>query len=397
MRRRAVLFIFRWGLGCVLGCVLGFGPGGGWAGRAAAQDLSSIQIHGFVTQSFLYSGGTNNYLAMDTSGGTTGWSEAAINFNDQVTDNLRVGIQLHYLRLGAFGGDEVDVDWATGDYRFKPWLGVRAGKVKIRWGLYNDTQDADPGYLWALLPESIYSIDDRATNLSELGAELYGRVGLSKGWGALEYSAYYGDYYFASNDGFAQGFKEAGLNFANTPGGRTPGFDLRWKLPLPGLMVGTSLQRTTANGNLTNGTYQETPSYNPTFYTQYDHGKFFASYQYARTVAHTNVQFTGEPAQISSDDSRTWFVMGAYRVTGKLQAGFYYSSELDASAHDNSNPANFGRDWTISSRYDFNPFVYAKVEGHFIHGTVAGFYQFDNPNGVTAHTDLLVAKLGFTF
>jgi hypothetical protein len=320
-----------------------------------------------------------------------------LNFTDSVTDNLRVGMQLHYLRLGAFGGDEVVIDWAQGDYRFKPWLGLRAGKVKIRWGLYNDTQDADPGYLWALLPESIYSIDDRATSLAELGAELYGRVDLSKKWGALEYSVFYGDFYFADNDGFAQGFKESGLNFANTPGGRTPGIDLRWKTPLPGFMVGASSQRDTATGNLTNGTYQQLPTYSPTYYFQYSQGKYFAAYQYARTVSHTSVQFTGQPVQISADDSRTWFVMAAYHPTDKLQVGTYYSSELDASAHDNSDPANFGHDWTLSSRYDFNPFVYAKIEGHFIHGTVAGFYNFDNPNGLTPRTRLLVAKLGFTF
>jgi hypothetical protein len=371
-----------------------------WCSLAAvvsAQDLSNLQIHGFVTQSFLYSGGTNNYLAMNTSQGTTGWSEAALNFNDSVSDNLRVGMQLHYLRLGAFGGDEVVIDWAMGDYRFKPWLGVRAGKVKIRWGLYNDTQDVDPSYMWALLPESIYSIDDRATSLAELGAEAYGRVDLSKKWGALEYSVFYGDFYYADNDGFAQGFKESGLIFANTPGGRTPGIDLRWKTPLPGLMVGASSQRDTAIGNLTNGTYQQLPTYSPTGYAQYSHGKYFAAYQYARTVSHTQVQLIGGPVLPSVDDSRTWFVMAAYHITDKLQSGFYYSSELDASAHDNSNPANFDHDWTISSRYDFNPFVYAKIEGHFIHGTAAGFYNFDNPNGVTPHTQLLVAKIGFTF
>ena len=149
MRRRILLLLFVSGLASPL-----FG-----------QDMSNIQIHGFATQAFLYSG-SNNYLGMYTSQGSTGWTEAAINIVDQPADNLRIGIQLHYTRLGTFGGDEPSIDWAMGDYRVKRWLGIRAGKVKIRWGLYNDTQDADPGYLWSLLPESTYSIDDRATTLS---------------------------------------------------------------------------------------------------------------------------------------------------------------------------------------------------------------------------------------
>lgn len=76
--------------------------------------------------------------------------------NDQLTGNLRVGAQIHTTKLGAFGSWVPGVDWALADYKVNRWIGVRAGKVKIRWGLYNDTQDADPGYLWSLLPESIY-------------------------------------------------------------------------------------------------------------------------------------------------------------------------------------------------------------------------------------------------
>jgi hypothetical protein len=120
-------------------------------------NTGNLQIHGFATQSFVRSNG-NNYLGMDSSAGSTDWTEAAINVNDQVSDKLRVGAQFHLTRLGAFGGDLPSVDWALGDYSFKQWLGVRAGKVKIKWGLYNDTQDADPNYLWSLLPESVVGL-----------------------------------------------------------------------------------------------------------------------------------------------------------------------------------------------------------------------------------------------
>ncbi|MGA2419947.1 MAG: hypothetical protein ABSG69_07665 [Candidatus Acidiferrum sp.] len=367
-----------------------------FAGTVSAQDLSNIQIHGFATQAFLYSN-DNNYLGMNTSQGSTGWTEAAINIVDQPNDNLRIGIQLHYTRLGIFGGDEPSIDWAMGDYRVKPWLGLRAGKVKIRWGLYNDTQDADPGYLWSLLPESIYSIDDRATTLSQLGGELYGTIPLSKKWGSVVYSLYFGNYYYASNDGFQEGFKEAGIIFGTTPGGKTPGVDLRWKTPFKGLLVGASTQRVDARGTLVNGTFRIPPYYSTTGYAQYDAHKLFFAYQYARTVTHTDVEMTGLPPSLSVEDSHTWFVMAAYHVTDKLQLGTYYSSELDTAAGDNSDPANFGHDWTISSRYDFNSYFYGKLEGHFINGDVAGLYDFDNPNGFKPRTRLVVAKIGFVF
>jgi hypothetical protein len=351
----------------------------GFASPVFAQDLSNIQIHGFATQ------------------GSTGWTEAAINIVDQPSDKLRIGLQLHYTRLGIFGGDEPSVDWAMGDYRAYRWLGIRAGKVKIRWGLYNDTQDADPGYMWALLPESIYSIDDRATTLAQLGAELYGDVPVSKRWGSIVYSFHFGDYYYAANDGFAEGFRESGTNFTTTPGGKTPGVDLRWKAPLRGLLVGTSTQRVDAKGTLTNGTFRQAPSWSTTYYAQYDARKILLAYQYARTVTHADIEITGAPPDVSVDDSRTWFVMAGYHVTDKLQLGTYYSSELTASEQDNSNPANFDHDWTVSSRYDFNSFLYGKLEGHFINGDAAGFYDFDNPSGLKPRTRLVVAKVGFVF
>jgi len=225
---------------------------------ALAQSVSvgeqNLQIHGFATQGFLVSS-ENNYLGINTGSGSTAWTEAAINVNDEVTNRLRVGVQFHYTRLGAFGGDDPTVDWALGDFTINRWAGIRAGKVKMRWGLYNDTQDYDPGYMWSLLPEGIYGIDIRATDLSQNGVELYGVVPLMRNLGKMEYSAYYGDYTVASNDGIMESFKESGLAFTSPPGGKTPGFDLRWKTPLSGLKIGGSLMMYDAKGNLTNGTY----------------------------------------------------------------------------------------------------------------------------------------------
>ena len=47
-----------------------------------------------------------------------------------------------------------ELDWAVADYRFKDWFGIRGGKVKTALGLYNDTQDLEFLYTWALMPQS---------------------------------------------------------------------------------------------------------------------------------------------------------------------------------------------------------------------------------------------------
>jgi len=371
----------------------------GWTATAFAQSgegLENLQFHGFATQAVVASS-NNNYLGMDSRSLSVAWTEAALNINDQVSDQLRVGVQFHYTRLGAFGGDQVSVDWALGDYTVKPWLGVRAGKVKIRWGLYNDTQDYDPGYLWSLLPEPIYAVDWRATDLSQLGAEVYGSVYLGRKLGEASYSAYYGSYYEASNDGVMEDFTEEGESFKSPPGGKTPGFDLRWMTPVTGFKVGGSLMAYNAKGNLINGTFQQPTAYWPTGYAEYRRGKLFASGQYAKLVEYDVSTETGSAPEIDTSDERAWFVMGGYRITDKLQAGAYYTHYVDASGNDTSDPGNYFRDWVASGRYDFNSSFYLKVEGHFIDGNGVGFYGFDNPNGLQPRTNATVAKLGFTF
>jgi hypothetical protein len=361
-----------------------------------AQESLKPEFHGFATQGFVYSD-ANNYLGMNTSSGSFGWTEAAVNVNDQLTAKLRVGAQFHLTRLGQFGGSQIGVDWALADYKFKPWLGVRAGKVKIRWGLYNDVQDADPGYMWSLLPEPMYAVDWRATNLSQLGVELYGRVPLVKGLGELNYSVYDGTYSYAAHDGYMEGFTEQGLAFANRPGGKTPGFDLRWKTPLRGVTVGGSVMAYDAKGNLINGVFRQPLTYWPTYYVRYERKKFSAAWEYMKLVQYTDVAIGGEAPSTSLSDTRAWFAMGAYHVTDKLQMGAYYTRSVVASATDKSDPASYFHDWVLSSRYDINSYFYLKMEGHFIDGNGLGFYGFDNPNGLKPQTKLLVAKVGFSF
>jgi hypothetical protein len=51
----------------------------------------------------------------------------------------------------------------------------------------------------------------------------------------------------------------------------------------------------------------------------------------------------------------------------------------------------------VSGRYDFNPYFYGKIEGHFLHGTGLGYYASTNPNGLNPNSNILAAKIGFSF
>src|SRR2546425_452596 len=73
-------------------------------------------------------------------------------------------IQLHMYQLGDLGGSNIQVDWASGDYKLNDYLGFRAGKVKTVLGLFNDSQDVDAIHLWILLPQSMYPTDNKSFN-----------------------------------------------------------------------------------------------------------------------------------------------------------------------------------------------------------------------------------------
>src|SRR5580698_1342748 len=154
---------------------------------AVAQSLDdlNIQIHGYAAQGFLYTTHNNIFYANSTNG-SPAWTEAVVNVTAQPIPKLRVGVQVRYYLLGD-SGNAITMDWAAADYKVNDKFGVRFGKVKTPWGLFNETQDIDPSYMWALLPQSIYDITTRNADLSHNGAVVYGRLKLGQSAGKLDY------------------------------------------------------------------------------------------------------------------------------------------------------------------------------------------------------------------
>src|SRR5205814_9800689 len=116
--------------------------------------------------------------------------EAGVNVSREVTDRLRAGVQLFARDFGALE-DPLRIDWAFLDYRWRPWLGVRAGVIKMPFGLYNEYTDIDSARLPILMPQSVYSFRNRDILLSHRGFSIYGNRGLRRA-GVLEYQAWLG-------------------------------------------------------------------------------------------------------------------------------------------------------------------------------------------------------------
>lgn len=360
----------------------------------AAQDLDNLQIHGFATQGFLFSS-HNNYLTMNSSSGSLQWTEGAISLTDPVSDSLRVGMQLHMYQMGQIGGPNVLVDWASGDYKFNDRLGFRAGKVKLPMGLFNESQDVDSLFLWILLPQCNYPVDNRDFDLALLGGLVYGGASLPSRGGRLLYRGYVGESRLDANGGYMLQLSEAGLTFPTPPSGRVFGGDVRWMTPERGLMVGWSGQSQALDGTGPQGSLHMPPAFMLAYYAEWTKGKFYLAGEYWRSPLQPMLTIGSQVLPVPLDQ-RAWYPMASYHVTSKLQIGTYYSHYVNKAA-DTSQPANYSKDWAVSTRYDLNQYFYGKIEGHFLHGTGLGYYAIDNPNGLQPNAKMLAARVGFAF
>jgi hypothetical protein len=371
-----------------------------------AQDIRlfdhDVQVHGFASQGFVHTDG-NNWLTMNTGNvGSGQFTDFGGNASVQITDKFRIGAQLYDRQLGQLGKWHPQLDWAVATYTFKPWLGIRAGKVKTVMGLYNDTQDLDFLHTFALLPQSVYPTDLRDVTIAHEGADVFGDIQLGEKGGTLSYTAYTGH----RKDSRYGGYAYLIGNSFNNMGGLQYGGDLRWATPLKGLLVGVSRLNedlTAKYGAGTPGetTLKSTSNWTNQFYGQYTWKKLVLDSEYR----HYYLDATINGGPTFQTDVRGWYFAGSYRIAKRLQLGSYYSHYVVNVPDNFLIPVGTGHvyDKVVSARVDLNRFFNVKVEGHFMDGTGLpddypnGFYSVDNPQGLKPTTNALVVKTSFKF
>jgi hypothetical protein len=254
-------------------------------------------------------------------------------------------------------------DWYNLDWHPRDWFGIRAGRVKLPFGLYNNTSDIDSARVPVLLPQSIYPAENRDTLLAATGLEIYGR------YGPLEYSLYGGAVFIDPfND--TLGRINAEILTINEPyliGGR-----LMYEAPLAGLRLGFSLQ----GGSI--GEVQENPSSEIATTTTFTY-QWVASLEYARRDLLLAVEYsrwftlveTTNTLVVPEDPGTTserGYLMLTYRFTPWFWPGFYYSF-LFLNVDHRSNLAMQQQDLSFTARFDINEYWLIKLEGHFMVGT----------------------------
>jgi len=339
-------------------------------------DLAQLQVHGFISQGFLYSS-ANNYLA-HSSQGSFEFTELGLNFTMLATDKLTLGLQIFSHDLGPIGDYRATLDWYAVDYHWQDWLGVRAGRVKLPFGLYNDSSDIDSARTAILLPQSIYPAQNRDFLLAQTGVEVYGYQGLGAA-GGLDYRMYGGTIFLDLRPQPGNPITAVDVNVPYVAGGR-----VLWAAPAPveGLRLGGSLQFLRLETHLLLPSTPSQVAVNlPVMLwvasVEYTVRDLLLAAEYSRWRVRTE---SSNPSLVPEalTFSERGYALASYRVNSWLQAGAYYSllfpnvtrrGTLDGRQHDAA----------LTLRFDVNPFWLVKVEGHYMHG-MAGLSSSLNGN-----------------
>jgi hypothetical protein len=350
--------------GVVVAMALVLGAG---AARAETNDveggLLGIDIHAFASQGFLVTTG-NEYLVEDSKRGSFQFSELGVNIGKEFTPNLRFGAQFFARNFGAAGNYVPQVDWFLLDYRWRDWLGLRVGRLKIPHGLYNEVNDVDSGRVPVLLPQGVYPLQARSFLFAQTGAELYGYLS-SRALGGLEYRLFGGTIFVDPALVVPVG-STVQLKF-NVP--YAFGARLLWDTRVTGLRAGASFL------NLRLDTVAFLPM-GMTATIQNNTTFGVASLEWAlRALTLTAEYSRGHSKQESvvptanlNVTSESGYVMAALVATPRLQTAVYYGLGFPDVQH-RVGLANQQHDLAGTLRFDLNRYWLVKLEGHYMVGT----------------------------
>lgn len=380
----------------------------------SAVSLFDVDIHGFISQGYIYSD-EYNYLVNNSTDGSLEYNEIGINFSKKLTDRLHLGLQLFSRDLGDISNNKVTLDWAYGDYRWKDWLGLRAGRIKLPVGLYNEIRDMDLLRTSIIMPQGIYRDLLRETSNAANGAGLYGNIYLGP-VGSLNYQFIGGALFADSESGQEKYTNYLGKGLA-TQNGESE-FDtvysgsLCWDTPLHGLLLGYSNYMGKLRSPILIS--DRVPVLGgTTAVAEYDWVVHILSAEYTWSNLVLSFEYYMidrelESAMINSDTTGlSYYFAASYRFSDWFTLGAYYSTYYpDKDNKDGDNLATYGlpdhsaweRDLAVTFRFDLSQYWVFKLEGHAVDGT-ANVLPEDNLDTDWNESDWYygVAKVTFGF
>jgi hypothetical protein len=365
----------------------------------SALKIPALQVHGFISEGGFVT--TANEYIGKSSRGSLRLFEAGLNVSTELADRLRAGLQLYARDVGDLRDLPPRLDWAYIDYRWKRWLGMRAGVIKMPFGLYNEYADIGSARTAILMPQSVYPIQNRSALLAHTGFALYGERTFDHA-GTLEYQVWLGTLNVPEN-----ALELTGAKLDEVDAKYVTGAQLFWRPPVEGLRIGGTFLRASLDFKLTldPATVAQLvmlglvpPDYNGKLVisqrpdtlivgsAEYARGDWLFAAEYSRWFKR---QSSSLPMLLPTfeEDAERFYVLATRRLNEHLELGSYVSmvhaDADDRRGRDETKFAKryyaFQRDYAVTARFDVNEHWLWKLEVHFIDGT-ADLFASKNPD-----------------
>jgi len=355
----------------------------------AVELLDNVQVHGFASQAMIFTSG-NNMFGPSISNPSFAFTELGINGSWSPLPKLRLSMQVLSRRAGDWHNGSPVIDFGLIDYSFDfkndYKLGIRAGRVRLPYGLYNDTRDVAFTRPSILLPQSIYFEGTRDVTISADGLMVYGES--RKPWGNLTLELFGG--YPRSDDKEAQ----YSFLFEQLPGRLEPNpsfsgrlnyetYDGSLRLALSGVYTSSRYKSKYPlyNYEPLGGTISFAPMI---LSAQYNTEKWTFTSEYSLNFFQRSGLGINQFG-INRDFTyfgQSYYFQAAYRFAPQWELMARYDVMYPNSNDENGNkfeqkwqamgiPAytQFAKNWTVGLRYDITPWMMVRAEYDYINGT----------------------------
>ncbi|MCM8594157.1 hypothetical protein [Accumulibacter sp.] len=348
-----------------------------------------FQLHGFASLT-LVNTTDNNFFGKSDDRISKDFTEVGVNASWRILPELQVSAEALSHRAGGTDNGNVRLDYGLIDWTpltsEEGRSGVRVGRIKTAYGLYNTTRDVPFTRPSIILPQSIYFERTRNLTVSADGAEIY--LERYAEAGTLSASFAYGQ---PQTDNEAA---KVALFNVNPPGNLdaqlSPDFQVlyegsggRYRLGLTATQLELRYKPGPAD-RLRAGTFKLKPLI---LSAQYNAEDWSLTSEYAWRP--TTVKNFGPFFYNGKANGESYYIQGTYRLASQWEAllryDAYYADRNDRDGEDfaaaTRRPAfsRFARDWTFGLRFDVTPQFMLRAEVHRIDGT--GFLPAqDNPN-----------------
>ncbi len=322
------------------------------AQEESEEARSRLEVHGYLSQGFAVSDG-HQVLGIPSGSGTFDYRTLAVQARSSFAERDAIVVQLSQQRLGRSpvmqSVHEVDVDWAFYEHEFGDGTRVRAGKVKVPFGVFNEIRFVGP-LLPFFRPSEILYGEGSYTTETVNGAVVSHTFRAGEPW-SVDVDAWAGEWTFLQQD------FQSRARVTESFGGQ-----LWLNTPWSGVRVGVGGYRGRVSDLL--GTPPGTDT---------DH----ASWQVSLDANLPRFRFTTEFVHRTFEGTRYWAVnaQAGYQVLPRLTLNAQIAhSGLRADLPGLTFDADLTHEVAVSANFAIRPDLVLKAEHHWARG-----HLFESP------------------